>query len=131
MPRKKASAGTPSLPIDVYKRIIDDLVTKTPSVSGKLISNEGAYTHGQGEFGMRMNKFVKGLSVDERNLLEAMLTDERRSAIGDVLSLLTWWITCHGLSLSVHGEPLPVDLSGMGLHGDYSGRLEGWNWPST
>lgn len=131
VPRKDAATSIPSLPIDAYKRIIDDLVAQTTSVSGKLISDEGVYSRGQSEFGKRMNEFVTGLSAEERIALASMLTDERRSAIGDVLSMLTWWITCHGLSLSVHGVPMPVDMSGMGLHGDYVGRLEGWNWPST
>lgn len=125
------SAAIPLLAIDVYKKLVDDLVFQTPSVSGKLISEEGIYSRGQSEFGNKMNEFVKGLSVEERITLASMLTDERRRAIGDVLSMLSWWISCHGLSMSVRGETMPVDLSGMGLHGDYSGRLEGWNWPST
>jgi hypothetical protein len=24
---------------------------------------------------------------------------------------------------------MPVDLSGMGLHGDYIGRRDDWEWP--
>lgn len=131
MPRKKNAASIPSLPIEVYKKIIDDLVSQTPSVSGNLIIDEGIYSRGQNEFAKKMNEFVRGLSADERIALVSMLTDERCSAIGDVLSMLTWLITCHGLSLSIHDEPMPVDLSGMGLHGDYIGRMEGWNWPPT
>ncbi|PQO45046.1 DUF6547 family protein [Blastopirellula marina] len=131
MPRENPAASIPSLPIDVYKKIIDDLVSQTPSISGKLIREEGVYSRGEGEFAKRMNEFITGLSADQRIALEALLTDERCGAIGDVLAMLTWWITCHGLRLSVHGEPMPTELSGMGLHGDYIGRLEGWNWPST
>ena len=26
-------------------------------------------------------------------------------------------------------DPMPVDLSGMGLHGDYVGRSQDWDWP--
>jgi hypothetical protein len=24
-----------------------------------------------------------------------------------------------------------VDISGMGLHGDFVGRLQGWEWPNN
>jgi hypothetical protein len=131
VPRKKTGKPVPARPIDVYKNIIDDLVEQTPSVSGRLVTEEKIYTRGQGDFGKEMNDFVNGLSEKQRIALAAMLTDERRSGIGDVLSRLTWWINCKGVALLVHGEPMPVDLSGMGIHGDYVGRLEGWNWPKN
>ena len=115
--------------MDVYTRIIDRLVEKTPSVSGLLIAEEGLYSRGQGPFISDMNRFVKSLSKDQRKALSMMLTNERRRAIGDVLADLTWWITCHGVALFVGDEPMPVDLSGGGLDGDYVGRLEGWEWP--
>ena len=129
MPRKKRFPPIPTEPIEVYKKIIDDLVDRTPSISGRLIAEDGVYSRGQGEFGKRMNAFVKRLSTEDRALLLEMLNSERQGAIGDVLAMLTWWITCHGLSLSVHGKPLPVELSGMGLEGDYIGRLGDWEWP--
>lgn len=129
MSSKESAPSIPTQPIDAYKKIIDDLVEQTPPVSGKLVIDKGIYTRGQGEFGERMNEFVRRLSHDDRVALAEMITSERQSAIGDVLAMLTWWITCHGLQISLRSEPMPVDLSGMGIHGDYVGRLEGWNWP--
>ena len=58
-----------------------------------------------------------------------MVHDERTSAIHDVLADLTWWITTRRVGLTFNGQPMPVELSGMGLHGDYVGRLNGWEWP--
>jgi hypothetical protein len=63
-------------------------------------------------------------------LLSEMLQEERDGAIHDVLAALTWWITARGVGLTFRGQPMPVELSGMGLHGDYVGRRDGWAWPS-
>jgi hypothetical protein len=30
----------------------------------------------------------------------------------------------------VWDESMPVELSGAGLHGDYIGRRDGWEWPN-
>jgi hypothetical protein len=35
-----------------------------------------------------------------------------------------------GLGLTFLGESMPVELSGAGLHGDYIGRRDGWEWPN-
>ncbi|MBB5766442.1 hypothetical protein GGR67_000472 [Xanthomonas arboricola] len=64
------------------------------------------------------------------NMLLSSLTQERQSAIHDTLAALTWWIDSRGIGLTVNGQPMPIDLSGMGLHGDYVGRADGWEWPS-
>jgi hypothetical protein len=58
-----------------------------------------------------------------------MLGDERRGAIHDVLALLSWWLDVGGLGFTYKDQPMPVDLSGAGLHGDYIGRQTGWEWP--
>lgn len=123
--------AVPSQPIDVYKRIIDDLVEKTPSAAGRLVTEEGVFCRGEHPLGREMNDFVKNLSESQRKTLAMMLTCERREAIGEVLAGLTWWMTCHRVALFVGADPVPVDLSGMGLEGDYIGRLEGWDWPPT
>jgi hypothetical protein len=69
------------------------------------------------------------LTTEERSLLIQMLTHERAGAIHDVLAAITWWIDCRDVGLTYRGEPMPVQLSGMGLHGDYVGRRDGWEWP--
>lgn len=76
------------------------------------------------------NTFIRSLSPSQRELLSRMLQEVRHGAIHDVLAELTWWITTRGVGLTFHGDPMPVELSGMGLHGDYVGRVEGWEWPA-
>ena len=120
----------PNTPIDVYKAIIDQLVrqTRTHGPSAR-VADTSLYPNAfaQEEY----NEFVCSLSEEQRNLLSRMLQDARDGAIHDVLAELTWWIDCHDVGLTYKGKRMPVQLSGMGLHGDYIGRLDDWNWPNT
>jgi len=68
--------------------------------------------------------------MKQRQMLAQMLHAERVAAIHDVLAVLTWWVLTRGVGLTFRGEPMPVELSGQGLHGDYIGRLDDWQWPS-
>ena len=116
-------------PIDVYKEFIDQLVNETThSVTQKLVTERGFFleTSAHAVF----NELVRPLTPEKRKLLGDMLLAERRSAIHDVLAVLTWWILCGGLAFTFEGEPMPVELSGMGLHGDFVGRLQDWDWPA-
>jgi len=113
---------------EAYQAIIDQLVKEdSEGVAAALVEKEGIYCRSvdSGPF----NVLVQSLSKEDRKLLAGMLNEERRGAIHDVLALLTWWINCRDVALSFRGEPMPVELSGMGLHGDYIGRLDGWEWP--
>jgi hypothetical protein len=75
------------------------------------------------------NPFIKSLTTAQREMLAQMLHAERVAAIHDALAVLTWWILTGGVGLTFRGERMPVELSGEGLHGDYIGRLDGWQWP--
>jgi hypothetical protein len=75
------------------------------------------------------NPFIKSLSTEQRQMLAQMLHAERVAAIHDALAVLTWWVLARGVGLTFRGEPMPVELSGAGLHGDYIGRLDDWQWP--
>jgi uncharacterized protein DUF6547 len=117
-------------PIDVYQAIIDELVNETTrSVKQKLVTERGFFleTSDHAVF----NELVQSLTPEKRKLLGDMLVDERRDAIHDVLAVLTWWMSSGGLAFTFEGKPMPVELSGMGLHGDFVGRLQGWDWPAT
>jgi hypothetical protein len=119
----------PTTPVDAYKAIIDQLVNETRRfgasqhvAESRIFSNAPAHR----EF----NDFVGSLTEPRRELLARMLQEERDGAIHDVLAVLTWWIISRDVSLTFRGEPMPIDLSGMGLHGDYFGRRDGWDWSS-
>lgn len=102
----------PSRPIDAYKQIIDNLVKQSQS------------------HGLHMNEFLRSLSPAQSAVLTDMLDEERSNAIFDVLAELSWWNICHELAFTYHGQAMPVDLMECGgMHGDYSARLHGDEWP--
>ena len=114
-------------PVQVYKQIIDDLVQRSPSLGARLVSERGIYSKAPAQ--QHLNALVERLTPEERSLLAQMLTHERSGAIHDVLAVITWWIDCRDVAFTYGGEPMPVQLSGMGLHGDYVGRKDNWKWP--
>ncbi len=117
-----------SRPADAYKAIIDQLATETTTgVSEKLVTTEGLFSKAADD--AALNSFVRGLPLEHRTLLAKMLCEERQSAIHDVLAVLSWWVDAGDLCFTLRGEPMPVGISGMGLHGDYVGRRNGWQWP--
>ncbi len=114
-------------PVDVYRQIIDQLVERSPSLGARLVTEEAIYSKAPAF--RHTNDLVQALTPEQRAILAEMLTLERESAIHDVLAALTWWIDCHDVGLTYQGKPMPVQLSGMGLHGDYVGRRDDWEWP--
>ena len=120
----------PSNPIDAYKAIIDQFVDETRRFgASSRVVEKGIFSNAPSH--REFNEFIGSLSERQRELLSRMLQEVRDGAIHDVLADLTWWIIARGVGLTFRGEPMPVDLSGMGLHGDYVGRRDGWEWPDN
>jgi uncharacterized protein DUF6547 len=118
----------PTTPIEAYKAIIDQIVEATSGVGEKLLREEGIFSRAPAA--KIENAFVKSLTAEQRELLAEMIRSERISAIGTVLSNLTWWLLCRDVGLTFRGQPMPFELSGEGIHGDYIGRLDDWEWPA-
>jgi hypothetical protein len=117
-----------STAVETYQAIIDELVEETSqSIGDRLIREEGIYARAPGYDAH--NTFIASLTSEQRELVAEMLRKERTSTIHDVLAGLTWWLLCGEVGLTFQGRPMPFDLSGMGLHGDYVGRCQGWQWP--
>lgn len=120
----------PSTPVDAYKAIIDQFVNETRLFGhSSHVASDGVFSKAPSH--SKYNKFLSSLSKVQRELLAEMLQEERDGAIHDMLATLTWWVTAKEVGLTFRGESMPVDLSGMGLHGDYVGRREGWEWPQV
>ena len=118
----------PENPVEAYKAIIDQLVEETThGMSARLVRESGIYSKAQDA--IVPNEFVKSLDPRQCGMLADMLNRERYGAIHDTLAVLTWWLLARDVGLTFRGDPMPFDLSGMGLHGDYVGRCDGWEWP--
>jgi hypothetical protein len=122
-------------PVHVYEEMIDHLVTDTlPSVAAEWVVKQRKFTNAPATRD-KFNPFVASLSLKQRKLLAEMLQDERDGGIHDVLAALTWWIECREVGLTVGGKQVfppgeaPIGISGVGMHGDYTARRDGWTWP--
>ena len=123
-----AAKPKPSQAAKAYKEIIDQLVGETRKGGGGFqVKDKGIYSRGHPDF----NAFIASLPAKQRKLLGEMLQEERDGAIHDVLAVLSWWVDCRELGFVLEGEAMPVDISGMGLHGDFIGRRDGWKWPKS
>jgi hypothetical protein len=115
-------------PDATYKAIIDQLVFDTRlRGSANHVLTSGIFSRAPAH--REFNELIESLSPGQREVLSRMLQEERDGTIHDVLADLSWWIDCRGVGWNVRGQPMPVDQSGMGLHGDYVGRQQGWQWP--
>lgn len=112
-----------------YREFIDGLVNTTPSVAEQLLRDEGIYRRAHDD--EPINSFVRGLPPEDRELIARICRAERTAAIHDALAALTWWMSAESVLLTVNGNVVPVDESGMGLHGDFMARLEHWPWPEA
>ena len=112
-------------PRSVYTSIIDQLVKESVLPADRLQNGIYSKAPDHGKF----NNFIATLNSEQRTLLAEMLNSEHIDAVHGVLATLTWWIVCHDVTWNYKGEEMPVDISGMGLHGDYVGRLADWEWP--
>jgi hypothetical protein len=120
----------PNTPLDVYKAIIDQLVGEIRVLgSASHVADRGIYSNAPAH--REYNEFIRSISSQQKGQLSRMLREERDGTIHDVLAALTWWITARGVGLTFQGKAMPVELSGMGLHGDYAGRRDGWQWPAS
>ena len=118
----------PLTPLDAYKAIVDELVAETLRFGAATqVAEKGLFSKAPAH--REYNDFIESLTPEQRDLLSQMLHEERDSTIHDVLALLSWWVDCRELGFTFGGDSMPVDLSGMGLHGDYVGRRDGWHWP--
>jgi hypothetical protein len=116
-------------PFDAYKAIIDAFVDKTDNYGAhRFVARHGFFSRATSH--RQFNDFIATLSRGQVELLAQMLREERYAAVHDVLASLTWWIQCQDVALTYRGEPMPVGVEG-GLHNDYVGRLEGWQWPDA
>ncbi len=117
-------------PLEAYENMIDLLAFGylSKSMSAKRLFERDNFDTNNPD-NREQGRFLTDLTKKQREMIALMLLEEREGVIHDILAMLTWRIDS-GLELLWNGEPMPVDISGMGLHGDYVGRRDGWKWPA-
>jgi hypothetical protein len=117
----------PSSPREAYKAVIDEFVADvTDSQRDHRLVDSGEYSPAAGH--ESANAFVRSLTKEQREVLAAILRDQRISAVASALSTLTWWVTCRNLAITFRDDPVPFGLTEEGFHGDFVARCEGWEW---
>jgi hypothetical protein len=118
----------PDSPDAADQAVIDQLVTDTRRRSlAHHVLKAGIFSEAPSH--QDFNEFIGALPERPREVLSLMLQEGRDGAIRDVLADRSWWIDCREVGSTVRGEPMPVDRSGMGPHGYYVRRRDGWEWP--
>lgn len=107
---------------------IDGLVQAAPSLSARLVREEGVASRAPAAVAAK--ELVSRLPRSDREALASMLDAERSGAIHDVLANLTWRLDTGRVRWSSGEEPMPAGLEG-GLHCNFIGRLDGWEWPDA
>jgi hypothetical protein len=117
--------------MSTYEKIIDQLVseTRTNSVYAKRVAENLPFPVESEQ--SAFNDLLLSLTNEQRKLLSEILLEERNSSIHDVLAVLSWWMQCRGVGLSVNDKLMKSGISGMGMHGDYIGRINNWVWPEN
>ena len=122
-----ATRDKPATPREAYKAIIDEFVKdSSASVTDRLVRESGIYSKAQGYDDL--NELVQSLTTLQRDVLARMLREERIGAVASALAELEWWISCRDVSITYRGQPMPHELTENGLHGDFLGRCDGWEW---
>ena len=111
----------------IYKDFIDTLVKMSAKCSDEGVIR-GQRVRWNDENSAVINGLLEKLDDRERNALADFLLGTYRSAVHDVLAELEWMRCCKDMTITVEGEILPLGAY-EGLHCDYIGRLQDWEWP--
>ena len=111
--------------LEQYQSFIDHLVKIRPCVLIKWVSKGWPRL----DQNRRINKFLSGLSRDEKEILGQMLQQAKDEGIGDVLSYFDDEISLHALRVSRDGVELAIEPYGTELIFDWVARSAGDAWP--
>jgi hypothetical protein len=113
-------------PIELYKAVIDDLLTwPRTSVRAHHVREWRVGTPKPYELSPQFNDLMAKFSSEQRHLIANMLQESHQSGMFAVLAYLTDEINLRGLRLSRDGITLPVEPFGSTLYEDWIWRREG------
>jgi hypothetical protein len=110
-------------PVEEPKRLVDSFVSRTPSVSAKLLRTEGIVSRSSDR--ALYNDLAAKLAVPERELLAQLLEHERRTAIFDALVVLHEAQVGDEIELRKDGVVVPVEPFGYTIFEEYLALQDG------
>ena len=114
-------------PLSEYKKFVDDLVQRQPSVTARVIRHQGRLH--PPELNEGANRFLAQLSSEQKEVVAQLIQQGRDGGIHDALAYLTDAINLEGLRLSRKGVELAVEPYGTEMYFDWLARLAGDDWP--
>ena len=107
----------------IYKDFIDELVDMS-----RRCAHEGRIRIGHDPWNNAMNAILEKLDDRERTVLANYVLDAYHSAIHDTLFRLEEMRWNLDMTITADGALLPIG-DYEGIHCDYIGRREDWEWP--
>ena len=111
----------------IYKEFIDKLVEMSRQCPQERALKKGCIPWME-ESAPILNGILEKLNQRERDALGDLALDAYHSAIHDTLALLEWMRCCKDMTITADGEILPIG-GYEGMHCDYIGRRDDWQWP--
>ena len=113
----------------IYKDFIDRLVKLSRKCASETAVKRG-YLPWNDWYAPAVNEILSKLDQREREALGAFVLDAYHAGIHDTLADLEWMRCCKGMTITAEGETLPIGEY-EGMHCDYVGRREDWEWPDV
>jgi len=107
------------MPIQLYKKLIDDLVDQRDCVLAKRVREKHRLCP----------QVIASLSEEVREVIAEMLQDARDGGIHDTLVYLNEEMTLNEMRIVVDDTDLPVEPFGTEMFYDWVARCDGSTWP--
>ncbi len=114
-------------PLSEYKKLIDDLVQRRPSVTARAIKHQGRLH--PSDRNEEVNRLLAQLSSEQKEVVAQLIQQGRDGGIHDALAYLTDAINLEGHRLWRNGVELAVEPYGTEMYFDWLARLTGDDWP--
>ncbi len=115
-----------STPLQLYKNLIDGLVSRRKGVLGVWIRERGWPDLPENR---KFNKLLAQLTPEQRQVVADIAAQARDGGIHDTLVHLHDRICIDGLRLVQRGVELPVEPFDTQLYWDWTARCQGADWP--
>jgi hypothetical protein len=113
--------------LEEYKSFIDDLVKVSHSVVADWVVDNGFPDTEENKI---KNKFVNGLTQNQKEVLSTLILEAKESGVHDTLAYLSEQQCINDLKIIKGNHQLPVEPFGTEMNYDFVARIQEDEWPS-